>query len=150
MHRSLIKQIKFKNPLQKRADSLELAKCILLDNGKTYREVNCGFESRDAPIIGVVAQLDRVLDCQSSGRRFDPGQLRIALLFKLKKMLKKLKSLFYCDTYKELAEILGIRVDLLYLWNAKGKVPDSVSGLLKLIETQQKEIQKLKEEKDGF
>lgn len=62
-------------------------------------------------------------------------------------MLKRLKHLFYCDTYKKLAEILGISANLLYLWNAKGKVPDSVSGLLKLIESQQEEIQRLKKER---
>lgn len=64
-------------------------------------------------------------------------------------MLKKLKRLFYCDTYKELAEVLGVSVNLLYLWNAKDKVPDSALGLLKLIEKQQKEIQELERGKDG-
>lgn len=64
-------------------------------------------------------------------------------------MLKRLRHLFYCDTYKKLAKVLGVSVNLLYLWNAKDKVPDSALGLLKLIEKQQKEIQELKERKDG-
>lgn len=59
--------------------------------------------------------------------------------------MKNLKILFNCDNYTELAEILMITPRNVYVWKNHG-IPSSVQGLLNLIEKQQKELIKLKEQ----
>lgn len=60
-------------------------------------------------------------------------------------MIKKLRRLFGFEEYRELAELLGVKPEALYRWKRQG-TPDNISGLLKVIERQQKEIQNLKKE----
>lgn len=60
-------------------------------------------------------------------------------------MLKRLRKLFDCEEYKELAAILGVTASRVYLWKRKGP-PDNIKGLLTLIEQQQEEILKQQQE----
>ncbi len=63
-------------------------------------------------------------------------------------ILKKLKFLFECDTFKELAERLGVKAETCYHWKRNG-VPGHIEPLLKVIRKQQEEILKLKEGDDA-
>ena len=58
--------------------------------------------------------------------------------------MKKLKLLFQCDSYTELADILGVRRATLYLWKKEGR-PEHMKGLLNLVEKQQTELIKIKD-----
>lgn len=62
-------------------------------------------------------------------------------------MVKRLRRLFGFEEYQELAKFLGVQTECLYRWKRKG-TPGNINGLLKVIERQQKEIQKLQEEKN--
>ena len=61
--------------------------------------------------------------------------------------MKKLKLLFQCDSYTELAGILGVRRTTLYLWKKEG-IPEHMKGLLNLIEKQQTDLIRMR--KDGY
>ena len=61
--------------------------------------------------------------------------------------MKKLKLLFQCDNYTELADILGVRRATLYLWKNHG-IPVRMKGILNLIEKQQAELINIK--KHGY
>lgn len=65
--------------------------------------------------------------------------------FKTDVVLKKLKNIFNCENYKDLAGILNINVRTLYVWKEKNKIPSNIEGLLKLVKSQQEEIQRLKD-----
>ena len=58
--------------------------------------------------------------------------------------MTKLKNLFQCDSYTELAKLLGVRRTTLYQWK-NHFIPTHIQSLLNLIEKQQKELIKLKE-----
>lgn len=58
-------------------------------------------------------------------------------------MLKKLKLLYRCETYKELAAILKIRPQRLYSWKRR-EIPPNIRPLLEVIYRQKVEIDLLK------
>jgi len=60
--------------------------------------------------------------------------------------MKTLKLLYQCDTYLELAKILGVDKRTVRYWNRNGAQPN-IKALLNVIEEQKKELDKLKEEK---
>ena len=60
--------------------------------------------------------------------------------------MKSLKLLYQCDTYSELAEILGVSERTVTYWKRNGMQPN-IKALLNVIEEQKKELDKLKEEK---
>jgi len=58
--------------------------------------------------------------------------------------MKKLKILFQCDNYTELADILGVRRATIYQWKNQG-IPGHLKGILSLLEKQQTKIIKFKD-----
>jgi len=60
--------------------------------------------------------------------------------------MKTLKLLYQCDTYAELAGILGVDERTVTYWNRNGMQPN-IKALLNVIEKQKKELDKLKEDK---
>lgn len=63
-------------------------------------------------------------------------------------MLKKLKILFDCENYTDLAKILGVSVTAIYAWKEKNKIPPNITGLLTLIKSQQEKMELLIKELD--
>lgn len=58
-------------------------------------------------------------------------------------MLKKLKFIYKCETYKELAELLGVHPQRIYDWQRTG-IPPNIKALLEFIYQQKVEIDLLK------